>query len=91
EQLFKFFDMEVSNISIQNSRISRIEKRIDKIKVNNLSFIYPGSVKKTLEDINVEFNKGELVAIVGKNGSGKSTLVKLLSGLYQPSEGQIYY
>ncbi|WP_392370078.1 ATP-binding cassette domain-containing protein, partial [Streptococcus suis] len=84
EQLFKFFDMEVSNISIQNSRISRIEKRIDKIKVNNLSFIYPGSVKKTLEDINVEFNKGELVAIVGKNGSGKSTLVKLLSGLYQP-------
>ncbi len=91
EQLFKFFDMEVSNISIQNSRISRIEKRIDKIKVNNLSFIYPGSVKKTLEDINVEFNKGELVSIVGKNGSGKSTLVKLLSGLYQPSEGQIYY
>lgn len=91
EQLFKFFDMEVSNISIQNSRISRIEKRIDKIKVSNLSFIYPGSVKKTLEDINVEFNKGELVAIVGKNGSGKSTLVKLLSGLYQPSEGQIYY
>lgn len=91
EQLFKFFDMEISNISIQNSRISRIEKRIDKIKVNNLSFIYPGSVKKTLEDINVEFNKGELVAIVGKNGSGKSTLVKLLSGLYQPSEGQIYY
>lgn len=91
KQLFKFFDMEVSNISIQNSRISRIEKRIDKIKVNNLSFIYPGSVKKTLEDINVEFNKGELVAIVGKNGSGKSTLVKLLSGLYQPSEGQIYY
>ncbi|MCC9980302.1 ATP-binding cassette domain-containing protein, partial [Streptococcus agalactiae] len=91
EQLFKFFDMEVSNISIQNSKISRIEKRIDKIKVNNLSFIYPGSVKKTLEDINVEFNKGELVAIVGKNGSGKSTLVKLLSGLYQPSEGQIYY
>lgn len=91
EQLFKFFEMEVSNISIQNSRISRIEKRIDKIKVNNLSFIYPGSVKKTLEDINVEFNKGELVAIVGKNGSGKSTLVKLLSGLYQPSEGQIYY
>lgn len=91
EQLFKFFDMEVSNISIQNSKISRIEKRIDKIKVKNLSFIYPGSVKKTLEDINVEFNKGELVAIVGKNGSGKSTLVKLLSGLYQPSEGQIYY
>lgn len=91
EQLFKFFDMEISNISIQNSRISRIEKRIDKIKVNNLSFIYPGSVKKTLEDINVEFNKGELVAIVGKNGSGKSTLIKLLSGLYQPSEGQIYY
>lgn len=91
EQLFKFFDMEVSNISIQNSKISRIEKCIDKIKVKNLSFIYPGSAKKTLEDINVEFNKGELVAIVGKNGSGKSTLVKLLSGLYQPSAGQIYY
>ncbi|MFX3964423.1 ATP-binding cassette domain-containing protein, partial [Streptococcus suis] len=79
------------NLSIHNSRISRIEKRIDKIKVNNLSFIYPVSVKKTLDDINVEFNKGELVGIVGKNGSGKSTLVKLLSGLYQPSEGQIYY
>lgn len=91
EQLFKFFDMEVCNILIQNGKNSKIEKRIDKIKVNNVSFIYPGSVKKTLEAINIEFNRGELVAIVGKNGSGKSTLVKLLSGLYQPSEGQIYY
>lgn len=91
EQLFKFFDMEVENISIQNSKSSRIEKHIDKIKVENLSFTYPGSCKKILENINVEFNKGELVAIVGKNGSGKSTLVKLLSGLYQPSEGLIYY
>ncbi|HEL0601836.1 TPA: ABC transporter ATP-binding protein, partial [Streptococcus equi subsp. zooepidemicus] len=91
EQLFKFFDMGLDNDSIQNSKISRIEKHIEKIKVKNLSFIYSGSVKKTLEDINAEFNRGELVAIVGKNGSGKSTLVKLLSGLYQPSEGLIYY
>ena len=42
-----------------------------------------------LHDLNLEFNAGEKIAIVGENGSGKSTLVKLLLRYYDPSKGQI--
>ncbi|HFU3861967.1 TPA: ATP-binding cassette domain-containing protein, partial [Streptococcus suis] len=44
-----------------------------------------------LSEISLSFKCGELVAIVGKNGSGKSTLVKLLCGLYKPSQGEIVF
>ena len=44
-----------------------------------------------MEDINLTFKKGEVVALVGENGSGKTTLVKLLCRLYDPSKGEIYW
>lgn len=55
----------------------------------NVSFSYPGSEKKVLENLNFRFYPQEKIALVGENGAGKTTLVKLLSRLYDPSEGRI--
>jgi len=59
------------------------------IRLEHVSFSYPGTKRRALEDINLELPRGAVVAIVGENGAGKSTLVKLLCRLYQPDEGRI--
>ena len=59
------------------------------IRFENVSFAYPGTQRKVLEDVTVAFQPGSVVAIVGENGAGKSTLVKLLCRLYSPDEGRI--
>ncbi len=59
------------------------------IRFEHVSFTYPGTEKRVLEDVNLEFQPGSVVAIVGENGAGKSTLVKLLCRMYQPDEGRI--
>jgi ATP-binding cassette subfamily B protein len=55
----------------------------------DLYFKYPGSEKWVLEGINLDVKEGEIIAIVGANGSGKSTLVKLMAGLFMPTQGEI--
>ena len=59
------------------------------IAFEHVSFSYPGTQRRVLEDISLELKPGSVVAIVGENGAGKSTLVKLLGRLYQPDEGRI--
>lgn len=62
------------------------------IKINNLSHQYNkgnGKVITTLEDINLEIEKGSFVSIIGHNGSGKSTFAKHLNGLIIPQQGEI--
>ena len=44
-----------------------------------------------LKNINLSIFDGEKVALIGKNGCGKSTLINLILGLYQPTEGEIFY
>lgn len=51
------------------------------IKVEQLSFRYPGSTKEVLKDIHLTINKGDFIAVIGSNGSGKSTLCKTFNGL----------
>lgn len=55
----------------------------------NVIFRYPGTKKDTIKNMNLKINKGEKLAVVGINGAGKSTLVKLLSGLYHTTSGEI--
>tara|TARA_S200000501_G_scaffold353803_1_gene373902 strand:+ start:1565 stop:3283 length:1719 start_codon:yes stop_codon:yes gene_type:complete len=62
----------------------------DGIRIENVSFFYPGSNIPALNKVNLHIRPGESLAIVGENGSGKTTLIKLLIRLYQPSEGTIY-
>ncbi len=59
------------------------------IVFEKVSFNYPNTDRKALEDINLVIRPGELVAVVGKNGAGKTTLIKLLCRLYDPTGGRI--
>lgn len=62
---------------------------VESIEFMNVSFIYPGTERKVLNDISFKMNKNAHYAFVGKNGAGKSTIVKLLTGLYDNYEGTI--
>ena len=59
------------------------------VEFENVSFKYPGSDVYVIKDLNLRLNIGEKMAIVGKNGSGKTTFIKLLSRLYDVTEGCI--
>jgi ATP-binding cassette subfamily B protein len=59
------------------------------IRFEHVSFTYPGTERLVLDDVNLHLEPGSVVAVVGENGAGKTTLVKLLSRLYQPTQGRI--
>lgn len=59
------------------------------IELQNVSYTYPESEKPTLKNINLKLKKGENLALVGVNGAGKTTLVKIICGLYRPTEGRV--
>ncbi len=61
------------------------------VTLENVNFSYPLSNKQALKNISFTVRSGETIAIVGENGSGKSTLVKLLTGIYLPDNGKVYY
>ena len=67
----------------------RMEQPPDMIEIKNISFHYPATHRHVLRNITFSVKKGEQIAIVGENGAGKSTLIKILTGLYQPTEGSI--
>jgi ATP-binding cassette subfamily B protein/ATP-binding cassette subfamily C protein LapB len=67
-----------------------IEQIDGKVEFDRVNFAYPKSGKLTLENISFTIQPGEKVAIIGPTGAGKSTMLKLLSGLEQPTSGNIY-
>ena len=59
------------------------------IRLENVSFTYPGGERPALTNLKLTIRPGERVALVGENGAGKTTLIKLLLGLYRPTAGRI--
>lgn len=59
------------------------------IEFRDVSFTYPDQQTPTLKHLSLRLREGEYVALVGLNGAGKSTFLKLLAGIYQPTEGEI--
>lgn len=59
------------------------------IVLTNVAFRYPEAKSNSLTNISLEIAKGETIAIVGENGAGKTTLVKMLIGIYLPTEGSV--
>jgi ATP-binding cassette, subfamily B, bacterial len=55
----------------------------------NVSFTYPGTERRVLSDFNFTLEPGERIALIGENGQGKTTVVKLITRLYDPTEGEI--
>ena len=55
----------------------------------NVSFAYPGNSRLVLKNLNFTLHTGERVALIGENGQGKTTIVKLITRLYDPTEGQV--
>jgi ATP-binding cassette subfamily B protein len=88
ERAFKFLD--IPNKKYQGT--IHIEKRADidyAIEFHNVSFKYPGSESYALKNLNLTLSIGKRMAVVGENGSGKTTMIKLLTRLYDPTEGEI--
>ena len=61
----------------------------DSIKIQNLSFCYPGAKKNIIHNLSFDIKKGDKIGIIGGNGSGKTTLLSLICGLLEPSNGTI--
>ena len=59
-----------------------------KLKVSKVSKIYPGCIAN--DNVSLDFESGKIYALLGENGAGKSTLVKILSGVINPDQGQIF-
>jgi ATP-binding cassette subfamily B protein len=59
------------------------------IEFRNVSFAYPGTERLVLKNFNFHLHPGERVALIGENGQGKTTIVKLITRLYDPTEGEI--
>ncbi len=59
------------------------------LRLEHVSYKYPGSETEVLKDINLTIYPGEKLAVVGLNGAGKTTLIKLLCGFLDPTEGQV--
>lgn len=65
------------------------EEKFD-IRFENVSYTYAGADSPTLKNLSFTIKTGEKIAVVGSNGAGKTTLVKLICGIYQATEGEIY-
>jgi ATP-binding cassette subfamily B protein len=88
ENLFGYLALEPAMPVSANGRRAPSPIR-EGIEFRDVSFRYPGSETWVLRDVNLHIRPGERIALVGPNGAGKTTLVKLLTRLYDPTEGQI--
>ncbi len=67
------------------------KEHVQTIKLNRVSFTYPGATTKALDKISLTISAGNHIGIIGSSGAGKTTLVDTLLGLLTPSEGQVLF
>jgi ATP-binding cassette subfamily B protein len=86
--LLAFFDMKPAvDANPEGALIPRPIRR--GFEFRNVSFAYPGTTRRVLSNFNFTLAPGERIALIGENGQGKTTVVKLITRLYDPTEGQI--
>ncbi|QNI36667.1 ABC transporter ATP-binding protein [Edaphobacter albus] len=86
--LLAFFEMKPIVDANPNGR--HIPERIQQgFEFRDVSFAYPGTSRRILKNFNMKLRPGERIALIGENGQGKTTIVKLITRLYDPTEGQI--
>jgi ATP-binding cassette subfamily B protein len=84
--LFEYLAIPVADVRLLPPEQTRVEEGI---RFEGVGFRYPGSEKWALRNISLYVPKGQSLALVGHNGAGKTTFIKLLSRLYEPTEGRI--
>ncbi len=91
-----FIDNIISFMKVKPTVIPTVENPLSvsrgtahTIKFENVSFRYPGTERDVLKNINLTIRPGETAVLVGLNGAGKTTFIKLLTRLYDPTEGRI--
>jgi ATP-binding cassette subfamily B protein len=84
--LYEYLEHPSRNIS---GNATRGPDPSDGIRLENVSFVYPGATRKALDDVTLHIPRGEKLALVGENGAGKTTLIKLLTRLYEPTSGRL--
>jgi ATP-binding cassette, subfamily B, bacterial len=94
--LFKYLAIETGNgirklpsTSTFTSTTTTTTNGVEGIRFENVGFQYPGASTWALRNISVFIPRGQSLALVGHNGAGKTTFIKLLTGMYQPTEGRI--
>ncbi|MBS1820523.1 MAG: ABC transporter ATP-binding protein [Acidobacteria bacterium] len=86
--LLAFFEMEPTVDA--NPQGHRFPTHVETgFEFRNVSFAYPGTTRRVLKDFNMVLRPGERIALIGENGQGKTTVVKLITRLYDPTEGRI--
>ena len=86
--LLAFFQMEPT-IKTKPTALPAPRPIVRGFEFRDVTFTYPGVSRRVLNGLNFHLHAGERVALIGENGEGKTTLVKLMTRLYDPSEGQI--
>jgi len=86
--LLAFFEMQPTIRSKQNA-LPAPRPIVEGFEFRNVSFRYPGTSRLVLNGLNFHLRPGERVALIGENGEGKTTIVKLITRLYDPTEGQV--
>ena len=86
--LIAFFDMQPTVQSNPNGLPTPAPIKRG-FEFRNVSFAYPGTERTVLKNFNLTLSPGERIALIGENGQGKTTVVKLITRLYDPTEGQI--
>ncbi|KAL5535096.1 hypothetical protein ACEPAF_3189 [Sanghuangporus sanghuang] len=94
DSIRKLYEIKNIRLKVQDGRETYPENEQDlrsgiSVEFRRVSFKYPGSDAYALNDVSFKIERGQLCVIVGVNGSGKSTILKLLTRLYDPTEGKI--
>ena len=91
DNLLLFFD-EKQTIKCIDEKPLPVKHHVGhRIEFQHVSFVYPGATRKVIDDVNLVLEPGDTAVLVGLNGAGKTTLIKLLTRLYDPTEGVILF
>lgn len=90
EDLANLFDyQEFMELSVFATGTKKLIDAPDRLVLDNITFKYPAAKENVLKGVSLTLNRYQHIAIVGENGAGKSTLIKIITGLYKPTNGSI--